>query len=91
MGLEEGERVSLIYDYGLKPLIFFHMIISFILKVSPLLTVFTSMFLHGGILHLLGNMLFLWIYGNNVEDSMGHIKFLIFYLFVVLQLLYCKL
>ena len=38
------------------------------------------MFLHGGILHLLGNMLFLWIYGNNIEDSMGHTKFLIFYL-----------
>ena len=38
------------------------------------------MFLHGGMLHLLGNMLFLWIYGNNIEDSMGHTKFLIFYL-----------
>ena len=36
------------------------------------------MFLHGGIFHLLGNMLFLWIYGNNIEDSMGHTKFLIF-------------
>ena len=50
------------------------------IEQSPLLTIFTSMFLHGGLFHLLGNMLFLWIYGNNVEDSMGHIKFLIFYL-----------
>jgi rhomboid family protein len=44
------------------------------------LTLFTSMFMHGGLLHLGGNMLFLWIFGNNVEDSMGPVKFLIFYL-----------
>src|SRR4051812_34644647 len=43
-------------------------------------TVFTAMFMHGGLLHLGGNMLFLWIFGNNVEDSMGSVKFLIFYL-----------
>ena len=40
---------------------------------------FTSMFLHGGWGHLLGNMWFLWIFGNNVEDSMGHLRFLVFY------------
>jgi membrane associated rhomboid family serine protease len=44
------------------------------------LTVFTAMFMHGGLLHLGGNMLFLWIFGNNVEDSMGPVKFLAFYL-----------
>ncbi len=43
-------------------------------------TLFTSMFLHGGWMHLLGNMLFLWIYGDNIEDSMGHLRFLWFYL-----------
>jgi membrane associated rhomboid family serine protease len=43
-------------------------------------TALTSMFMHGSIIHLGGNMLFLWIFGNNVEDSMGRIKFLIFYL-----------
>jgi len=43
-------------------------------------TVFTAMFMHGGLLHLGGNMLFLWIFGNNVEDSMGRVKFVIFYL-----------
>jgi len=42
--------------------------------------IFTSMFLHGGWMHLLGNMWFLWLFGNNVEDSMGHLRFLIFYL-----------
>jgi membrane associated rhomboid family serine protease len=43
-------------------------------------TVFTAMFMHGGLLHLGGNMLFLWIFGNNVEDSMGRVKFVLFYL-----------
>jgi rhomboid family protein len=48
-------------------------------QASPWLTLFTSMFMHGGLLHLGGNMLFLWIFGNNVEDSMGPVKFLLFY------------
>jgi membrane associated rhomboid family serine protease len=48
--------------------------------VPEWLTLFTSQFLHGGLLHLGGNMLFLWIFGNNIEDRLGHIKFLIFYL-----------
>ena len=47
---------------------------------QAMLGMVTSMFLHGGWLHLLGNMLFLWIFGNNVEDSMGPVKFLAFYL-----------
>jgi membrane associated rhomboid family serine protease len=45
-----------------------------------ILTPFTAMFAHAGLLHLGGNMLFLWIFGNNVEDSMGRVKFIIFYL-----------
>ena len=43
-------------------------------------TLVTSMFLHGGWMHLIGNMWFLWIFGNNVEDSMGHVRFAVFYL-----------
>jgi membrane associated rhomboid family serine protease len=43
-------------------------------------TIFASMFLHGSILHLAGNMLYLWIFGNNVEDAMGHTRFTLFYL-----------
>lgn len=43
-------------------------------------TVFTSMFLHGGWLHLIGNMLYLWVFGDNVEDALGHVKYLLFYL-----------
>jgi membrane associated rhomboid family serine protease len=44
------------------------------------MTVLTHMFLHGGWMHLIGNMWFLWIFGNNVEDSMGHARFVVFYL-----------
>jgi membrane associated rhomboid family serine protease len=43
-------------------------------------TIFTSMFMHGGWMHLIGNMLYLWIFGDNVEDSMGHGRFVVFYL-----------
>lgn len=44
------------------------------------LTIIISMFMHGGWLHLLGNMLYLWIFGDNVEDKLGHLKYLFFYL-----------
>ena len=47
--------------------------------VPPPVTIFTSMFLHGGWLHLAGNMLYLWIFADNVEDSMGHGRFVVFY------------
>ncbi len=48
--------------------------------VAGFLTLFTSMFMHAGWLHIAGNMLYLWIFGDNVEDRFGHVKFLIFYL-----------
>ncbi len=48
--------------------------------VPGLLPVFTSMFMHGGIMHLVGNMWFLWIFGDNIEDELGHLPFLLFYL-----------
>jgi membrane associated rhomboid family serine protease len=46
---------------------------------STIVTLFTSMFMHGSILHIGGNMLFLWIFGNNVEDSMGPVRYIVFY------------
>ena len=49
---------------------------------SPTLTIFTSMFMHGGLFHVGGNMLYLWIFGDNVEDTLGHGRFLLFYLAV---------
>jgi membrane associated rhomboid family serine protease len=48
--------------------------------LPPTVTVLTSMFLHGGLLHIGGNMLYLWIFGNNVEDTLGHGRFVVFYL-----------
>ena len=48
--------------------------------VPPAATILTSMFLHGGWMHLIGNMLYLWIFGNNVEDAMGHVRFTLFYM-----------
>ncbi|MEW6739348.1 MAG: rhomboid family intramembrane serine protease [Nitrospirota bacterium] len=67
------------YFYGAIP----YNLISFDTSqpIHPVFTVFTSMFLHGGFLHLAGNMLYLWIFGNNIEDSIGHFRFILFYLF----------
>ena len=48
-------------------------------SVPEVLTLVTSQFLHGGFMHVGGNMLFLWIFGNNIEDKLGHLKYLIFY------------
>ena len=67
--LSLGSAVDLLLlTYGLVPADF------------SLFTLFTSMFLHGGFTHVGGNMLFLWIFGDNVEDRMGHGRFLVFYL-----------
>jgi membrane associated rhomboid family serine protease len=51
-----------------------------VIALPAWLTIFTSLFLHGGWFHLGGNMLFLWIFGDNVEDAMGHLRFIVFYL-----------
>lgn len=48
--------------------------------IPAVATLFTSMFLHGGWMHLIGNLLYLWIFGNNIEDAMGHVRFIVFYL-----------
>ncbi|MFZ3122645.1 MAG: rhomboid family intramembrane serine protease [Thermodesulfovibrionales bacterium] len=72
-----GERY-IIYNYGAIP--------SGLLSLEktqalhPIATVFSSMFLHGGLLHVGGNMLYLWIFGDNIEDRLGHFRFLLFYL-----------
>jgi membrane associated rhomboid family serine protease len=50
-----------------------------VLAAAPLQAIVVSMFLHGGLLHLAGNMLYLWIFGNNIEDAMGHVKYTLFY------------
>jgi membrane associated rhomboid family serine protease len=52
---------------------------SLMIGIPAFATIFISMFLHGGLLHLGGNMLYLWIFGNNIEEAMGHIRFVLFY------------
>lgn len=76
----DQQRIA--YSLGLVPAVLFRQVeLPAELQVLPAeLTVFTSMFLHGGLMHLLGNMLYLWIFGNNVEEAMGHVRFFIFYL-----------
>lgn len=63
---------SIFYNFGFVPAAFFSDYSS--------ITIYTSMFLHGGFFHIAGNMLYLWIFGDNVEDAMGTLKFIIFYL-----------
>src|SRR5689334_11070590 len=50
-----------------------------VFRSNTLEAIVISMFLHGSLLHLLGNMLYLWIFGNNIEDAMGHVKYTLFY------------
>lgn len=71
-----------VYQYGAIPAIVFgHAELpTELIAVSGYGSLLTSMFLHGGWMHLIGNMLYLWIFGNNIEDVMGHVKFVIFYI-----------
>ena len=77
-----GAQQQVIVSLGLIPAVLFgHVQLDpEVVRVAPAATLLTSMFMHGGWLHLIGNMLYLWIFGNNVEDAMGHGRFLLFYL-----------
>src|SRR5258705_1454290 len=75
LSLGEAGDEAAIYAFGFTPRDFFRQGSS-----GAWLSLITSMFLHGCFLHLGGNMLYLWIFGNNVEDAMGHGRFLLFYL-----------
>jgi membrane associated rhomboid family serine protease len=68
VSLPERSREAFIVAFGLIPAYF------------SMLNVLTSMFVHGGLAHLAGNMLFLWIFGDNVEDRLGHGRYIVFYL-----------
>lgn len=61
-------------------IIYFGAIPSYIVNGERLWTLLTSMFMHADIMHLLGNMLYLWVFGDNIEDALGHTKYLVFYL-----------
>lgn len=74
----DANLLEVTYSYGAIP--------QYILKlkseqpIHPIFTIYTSMFMHGGLFHLGGNMLYLWIFGNNIEDRLGHLRFVFFYL-----------
>jgi membrane associated rhomboid family serine protease len=70
---------SIVNSYGAVP----HNLVTFSAgqPIHPVLTIFTSMFMHGGLFHLSWNMLYLWIFGNNIEERLGRIRFIFFYLF----------
>ena len=83
ISLGPAGNAAAIYQLGVIPAVLLDKAqlpseLSFVLPAE--LTVVTSMFLHGGFMHLAGNMLYLWIFGNNVEDAMGHHRFIVFYL-----------
>lgn len=92
-GLDASRLAATVCDYGMVPGELTHQApLGAGVPIGPnmacvvddhainVLTPITSMFLHGGWMHLLGNCLFFWVFGNNVEDSMGHVRFLAFYL-----------
>jgi membrane associated rhomboid family serine protease len=82
LGLSPGAAERAVYAYGMIPAVLFgeRNLPAELAAIPATLTVVTSMFMHGGWMHLIGNMLYLWIFGNNVEDAMGHGRFVVFYL-----------
>ena len=80
--LSDAATTQAAYAFGLVPAVLTgrEILPAEIAVVPAWATVLTSMFMHGGFWHLAGNMLYLWIFGNNIEDAMGHGRFLVFYL-----------
>jgi len=83
LGVRVSQLDCFFYQYGLVP----HWLVSGLNDPSPVAhlplwaTIFTSMFIHGGFLHIAGNMWFLWIFGDNIENALGSIGFFVFYVF----------
>jgi len=86
MWLAGSAQEKLVYDFALIPAN-----ISSGLDLGDFSDVLTSMFMHAGLAHLAGNMLYLWIFGDNVEDRFGHVKFIIFYLLCGLAATFAQL
>jgi membrane associated rhomboid family serine protease len=76
ISLTPSELEALIHTYGFIPARFFSPSAGLLEKLLP---IFTSMFMHGSFIHIAGNMLYLWVFGNNIEDRLGHFRFLLFY------------
>ena len=76
------DQAAVATQYGMVPAVLFGhaRLAPGLAAIPPWATIFTSMFLHGGLLHLGGNMLFLWIFGNNIEDVLGRFRYVLLYL-----------
>ncbi len=82
LGSQSYKTGQLFYSYGLIPsvLMGYDRLPMDLYAVPGYITIFTSMFMHGGFMHLAGNMLYMWIFADNIEDNLGPSKFLVFYL-----------
>tara|TARA_Y100000590_G_scaffold117778_1_gene134761 strand:- start:11503 stop:12183 length:681 start_codon:yes stop_codon:yes gene_type:complete len=82
LGSQSYRTGELFYSYGLIPSVLMgrNQLPMDLYAVPPYLTIFTSMFMHGGFMHLIGNMLYMWIFADNIEDNLGPKKFVTFYL-----------
>ena len=82
LGSDAYSTGQLFYSYGLIPSVLMghNQLPMDLYAVPALVTIFSSMFMHGGFMHLIGNMLYMWIFADNIEDNLGPSKFLIFYL-----------
>mgnify|MGYP001296197350 CR=1 FL=1 len=82
LGSQSYKTGQLFYSYGLIPSVLMghNQLPVDLYAVPAFVTIFTSMFMHGGFMHLIGNMLYMWIFADNIEDNLGMSKFLIFYL-----------
>ncbi len=82
VSLPAGAGETFVFQYGAIPALVFGEVDppEMGVTIPAYATLLTSMFLHGGWMHLIGNMLYLWVFGNNIEDAMGHAKYITFYL-----------
>ena len=82
LSLGQRQEQALVFQFGAIPAVIVgtQSLPEQLAAIPPVFSLFTSMFLHGGFMHLIGNMLYLWIFGNNIEDAMGRVRFLVFYL-----------
>ena len=75
-----GDRTeAMINIFGFMPARFLHPAAFGYGRPEVVVTLFTSLFLHGGVVHLLGNMVYLWVFGDAIEDALGHVRYLLFY------------
>jgi membrane associated rhomboid family serine protease len=82
LSLGQRQEQALVFQFGAIPAVIVgsRSLPEQLAAIPPIFSLFTSMFLHGGFMHIIGNMLYLWIFGNNIEDAMGRARFLVFYL-----------